>query len=308
MNIKKCPICGSNSASEFQEPAGDSKHIECARCGQYTMSGTLSDIIDTYKKHRHKLCAWIRNYNIERGKPPELDSSNIKKIINETPEYTVNEKLLYFLKYISKKSKYPGEIVPFSIDNDHPVCWASNRQEAKYYIKHAQDRGYLSRNTKNHNAVFRLTVPGWEYLYKNENLIKDTNQCFVAMRFSDEFENVWRKGIKPAITDAGYRPYRIDSEPHIDRIDAKIMTEIKKSKFLVAEVSAHNNGVYFEAGYAFGLNIPVFWVVSQDELKNVHFDTRQYRHVVYKDEESLKNDLHYLIVAVVGEQTSSRDD
>ncbi len=45
---------------------------------------------------------------------------------------------------------------------------------------------------------------------------------------------------------AGYKAYRVDSKPHSDRIDAKIITEIKNSRFLFADVTEQKQGVYFK--------------------------------------------------------------
>ena len=108
------------------------------------------------------------------------------------------------------------------------------------------------------------------------------------------------EGIRPAISDAGFKPYRVDAEPHVDRIDAKIVTEIKNSKFLVADVTEHKLGVYFEAGYAFGFGLPVIWTVRDDELSKAHFDTRQYNHIVWQSPTELKEKLYFVICAVIG--------
>ena len=94
------------------------------------------------------------------------------------------------------------------------------------------------------------------------------------MSFSADLKSIWEGPICNAIKKAGYKPYRGDAEPHIDRIDAKIISEIKNSRFVVADVTDQNRGVYFEAGYTLGLGLPVLWCVREDDLDNVHFDIR----------------------------------
>ena len=37
-----------------------------------------------------------------------------------------------------------------------------------------------------------------------------------------------------------------------------------------------------------GLGLPVVWSVREDELDDVHFDTRQFNHVVWKDPAELR--------------------
>jgi nucleoside 2-deoxyribosyltransferase len=127
-------------------------------------------------------------------------------------------------------------------------------------------------------------------------------QAFVAMSFDKEFLLIYKNAIAPAIESTGYRPYRVDSEPHLDRIDAKIISEIKNSRFIVADVTNQKTGVYYEAGFGHGLGLPVIWCVRHDDLKNVHFDTRQYNHIVWENETGLRDKLRDFILATIGKR------
>ena len=60
-------------------------------------------------------------------------------------------------------------------------------------------------------------------------------------------------------------------------------------------------GVYFEAGFAFGLNIPVIYLCREKEIDKIHFDTRQYHHITWSDAEELRRDLKNRILALIGE-------
>jgi nucleoside 2-deoxyribosyltransferase len=122
------------------------------------------------------------------------------------------------------------------------------------------------------------------------------------MSFSEDLKPIWEGPIFTAITKAGYKPYRVDAEPHSDRIDFKIISEIKNSRFLVADVTEHKLGVYFEAGYALGLGLPVIWCVRKDHLEKVHFDTRQYNHIVWEAPNELENQLYDFICAIIGKR------
>ena len=68
-----------------------------------------------------------------------------------------------------------------------------------------------------------------------------------------------RYGFQQGILEAGYDPVRIDHIEHINRIDDEIIAQINASRFVVADFTGHRGGVYFEAGYALGLGLPVFW-------------------------------------------------
>jgi len=123
------------------------------------------------------------------------------------------------------------------------------------------------------------------------------------MWFDDSMKDVYNKAIKPAIEAAGYSSYRVDDDrSHSDQITNKILAEIKNSKFLIADFthgdSGARGGVYFEAGYAQGLGIPVLWLIK-DNMKNAHFDTNHYPHTIWKDGElkQLKQNIQDNIIA-----------
>ena len=82
---------------------------------------------------------------------------------------------------------------------------------------------------------------------------------------------------KPVISHIGST-----AEPHNDLIDVKIISEIKNSRFVVADFTEQKHGVYFEAGYARGMGIPVIWCVRKDDLENLHFDTHHYNYILWE--------------------------
>ena len=131
------------------------------------------------------------------------------------------------------------------------------------------------------------------------------DQAFVAMWFDDSMLDAYEQGIEAAVRASGYRPLRIDRKEHINKIDDEIVAEIRRSRFLIADfTSAPNNprgGVYFEAGFALALGIPVIWTCREDVIGEVHFDTRQFNHIVWKDAEQLNRRLTTRIQAVLGQ-------
>ena len=120
------------------------------------------------------------------------------------------------------------------------------------------------------------------------------------MSFHASMNAAWEDGIKPALESVGYRPHRVDMKPHLERIDAKIQADIKGSRFVVADVTRQPQGVYFEAGYAMGLRRLVVWTVKKNALSRVHFDTRQFNHIVWRDPADLQAQLKDTVVAVLG--------
>ncbi len=107
------------------------------------------------------------------------------------------------------------------------------------------------------------------------------------MWFHEVMDAVYTQGLRPAIADAGYDPLRIDQKKHNDKIDDEIVAEIRRSGLLVADFTGDRGGVYYEAGLAVGLGIPVIRTCRKDHLPQLHLDTRQFLHLVWETPEEL---------------------
>ena len=130
------------------------------------------------------------------------------------------------------------------------------------------------------------------------------DQAFIAMWFDASMADAYEVGIEAAVRECGYRPLRIDHKEHVNKIDDEIVAEIRRSRFLVADFTAERDkprgGVYFEAGFAFALEKPVIWCCRSDLIDQVHFDTRQFNHIVWTTPVELKDKLKNRIGAVLG--------
>ena len=127
------------------------------------------------------------------------------------------------------------------------------------------------------------------------------------MWFDDSMDEVWENAIKPGIEDAGYQAIRIDRKEHLNKIDDEIIAELRRARFVVADFTHGDDGprggVYYEAGFAYGLSIPVIFSCRKDSIGKVHFDTRQYPHILWKAKklDEFRNRLTMRISAVIGD-------
>lgn len=157
-------------------------------------------------------------------------------------------------------------------------------------------------------AEFVISPVGWKRIEELSRTNKESKQAFVAMWNDPSTGDVYANGIALAIKEAGYDPKLIVTREHNNDICDEIIAEIRHSRFIVADFTAGcceecddckrkeacktkvraRGGVYFEAGYALGLGIPVIWIVRKEQLGQIHFDTRQYNHIDYKSPEDLK--------------------
>jgi hypothetical protein len=164
-----------------------------------------------------------------------------------------------------------------------------------------EERGWIDCNLNMQDIDVRLTEGGWARIAELERgeSRKELRQVFVAMWFDDTLKIAWEDGFKKAIEATGYRAIRIDLKEHNEKICDSIIAEIRKSLFLIADFTGHRGGVYYEAGFAKGLGMEVIWTCRKDHLENAHFDTRQYNHIAWNDEEDLFEKLKLRIEATI---------
>ena len=175
-------------------------------------------------------------------------------------------------------------------------------QETQYLLDYLQEQRWISM--PRYRGKYQITIEGYRRLAEAKTNV-DSGQAFVAMWFWDEMNAAYEKGIEPAIVDAGYKPMRIDRKQDVVKIDDEIIAEIRRSRFLVADFTQGEDGarggVYFEAGFAFGLNIPVIYLCREGSINKIHFDTRQYHHIAWSSPEKLRERLTKRILALIGE-------
>ncbi|MBI2418300.1 MAG: hypothetical protein HYV28_10455, partial [Ignavibacteriales bacterium] len=175
--------------------------------------------------------------------------------------------------------------------------------DSEYIVKPFLDLVFLYKSE--HPNIFptplKVTAKGWEYYNQIKSKpLGHSAQVFVAMWFDENRRVYYEQGIKPAIEDStNFKCIRVDTVQHNNKICDQIIAEIRKSKFMVADFTGDRSGVYYEAGFAQGLGIPVIWVVDETDVKNLHFDTRQYNHITYKDAEDLRLKLRARIEATI---------
>lgn len=104
-----------------------------------------------------------------------------------------------------------------------------------------------------------------------------TGYGFLALEFdSTEVEQLADRHIRPTIkAEVGYEIFDMRDVSRAGVIDQLLCETIRGSKFLIADLTDDNNGVYWEAGFAEGCDIPVIYICEESKFnaKSTHFDT-----------------------------------
>jgi len=211
----------------------------------------------------------------------------------------IDEALINFSKMIEFPSD-AAEITKITRWN----IFAHDHESEAYMIRQLIELGYIKHAGSTPGGTyliqrFTIETKGWARLRDLQDDATISDQAFVAMWFDDQMHEFYNEGIEPAVTELGYRSLRIDMKEHNNKICDEIIAEIRRSRFLIADFSGNRGGVYYEAGFAHGLGRPVIWTVREDYLEDVHFDTRQYNHIVYSTPEDLKEKLRARIRATI---------
>jgi hypothetical protein len=296
-------------------PDGDTAYFDSSRAGgKYRMTGTAATMLRSLDiKGKALLTTWLCNQRRAGIEYPAITSDVINSV-KETRPLTTTERVERALLHFNQSVRV-GEPIEFSTYDTRgeadefrlmAITESLNQDELLAFLKMMEQMSLLDDTTQAIGFYqFTPTASGWLKIDELITRLPSTSQAFVAMWFNDATQIAYADGIEPAIRDSGYRAVRIDKKEHNNKIDDEIIAEIRRSKFLVSDFTCEKEkvrgGVYYEAGFAMGLGIPVIWTVAKESLGDVHFDTRQYNHIVWDTPQTLRNLLKARIGAVIGD-------
>lgn len=105
--------------------------------------------------------------------------------------------------------------------------------------------------------------------------------AFIAMPFSEPFDTVYQEVIKPVVSELEIEVMRVDELAGPGVIFEDIKQQIENASIVIAEISAPNQNVYYELGYAHALKKPTILLARRGQ--ELPFDIRSYRVIFYDD-------------------------
>jgi hypothetical protein len=302
-----CPVCKSalrDIATDYDTDRTTKSYYNCQTCGKFFISLEAVVKLQTEVTPRHTLSSFLREYN-EYSYIPSIENIieiGIKDLDISPPD--IDEKIEKFLRYVSKKQKSEGSLVEITTVktaqiNSFVLFYCKDADEFRLlvesliYLQYCEfdDPQIISSTLK-----CKLTYLGIKKLYQINEINSISKQCFVAMSFSPEHKNIFIQGIKPAVESINnFKAYRVDEDrTNGEKIDNKIISEIKKSRFMVADFTGNKHNVYYEIGFAMGFKLPIIFTCEKtffEGTDKVKFDLRQYPIIVFSNFEELKTEL-----------------
>lgn len=336
-NGNKCPICERNNITINCNSINDAVYYyDCPDCGQYFAPSNIwhfkEPILSNYNISK------LRNYlfyNRTDNRAVLLNAEDYSKYItdefvevyNLTPEMVETwypksfvDKINKILLWLANKSRYMGDEITVKIEEICLLFFMYNKLELnsvsrewgnefrftlKFLLQNAlignQNVEHLKTITETlilHRSItFVLTEIAWRRIYELQINQSDNKNVFVAMKFGAETLAL-REKIKEGLE--GYNVRIMDEIEHNHQIVPEMLFEIRNSKFVIAELSNHNNGAYYEAGYALGLGKEVIHICQKSELSNgLHFDVAQVNTIIYENIDEIPAKLQKRIRATI---------
>ncbi len=306
METKNCKICESPSNNFEEDLRSGIFFFTCPQCGYYQITEEAFEDINLEsitEDDKTLFSGHIRN-NSNRENFLLLNTEMLLKIPEIVLSYkrlTVMEKVDSVLKYLGKEAVTLTDFVDIYL-NDYARFFLFKPNSLVTIIDFLRKQKYIRIQDKTDHYTCKLTIEGWGKYEKLKEINVYSKKVFVAFGFNTDFAEGLFKTVQSACYECNeFNAVKSDPSQHDEKICDKIIADIKESRFIVADFTGQNQGVYYEAGYAMGLGIPVIRTCREDEVDNkkLHFDTRQYSHISWVNMVGLKKQLIAKIKRIV---------
>jgi hypothetical protein len=282
-----CLVWGTPAT--FATTTRDAYRVNSSRAGGcFEISRSACATLENGSQNqRLRLTSWLIEQRLGGCECPVV-TTKILTLVESRKPLSVHERADRLLRWLTTLSPYIGALARVIDGGNAQAIFAYSEslegKEVRFLAKYLDSCGWLDSYSV-HTGGFDTTISakGYARLAELDTKHINSSQAFVAMWFDYGMTEAYDNGLAIGIRKAGYKPMRIDRKDHNNKIDDELIAEIRHSKFLVADFTQGENSargsVYYEAGFAHGLGIPVIFTYKKGSEATNHFDTRQYNHI-----------------------------
>ena len=296
--MQNCPVCRFPLDGFSLE--SDNYKIACPRCGQFEITRTAAESI-VMKKMGPRSIANICGF-IWRNSGIALSASNIYSLLEiKTPSF--RERAEKLLRALEKANANPGQQIVLDLESNPDwlsKAYASDDKEVAELLDYLAELGFI-RKKENMRGPFHVAISpqGFVHLDTNREISPQSKQGYVVLGVSEDMRQVFNEAIAPAISGAGYEPYKLANP----EISDEAVSAIRRSRFLLADLSSQAAPVYYQAGLATGLGLCVLLTCKEDAAANLPIELGAYSVILWRPDNlaSFKLRLQNRIEAILGQ-------
>ena len=277
---QQCDVCRSPANVR---PDGGYLVEDCSRCGDFQIDREAPQhpLLMNLDEHQRALLSHLIRRMQGRKRPIlpfDLFASLSKRALPTPAEMTDN----LLLTIAARVGGRPGRPVSLNHSEDLPLAasiGAVDGEDVLWAVRSLDAEQLISGNWLNYFTNGYLTASGWERVEELKRAHVASRYAFFARKFANhDLDDVYENCLVQAVSETGYELRTVTQKA--GHIDAIIEDEIRRCRFLVADLTDANAGAYWEAGLAEGLGKPVIYI-CRDGVQT-HFDT-DHRHTVRWD-------------------------
>ena len=289
-----CTMCGSEANGD--EQAFDVwQVVDCSRCGDFRITSLVALRRQLKEPKQRALASHLIRKMQAGGTRPELTEEFFAALRDQTLPTPAEASDNLILWMAEQQDGRPGQQVEVAYAN--PALLGTigvvGPEDVDWIVEYLRLGGYLSLSPNLQGAdryIGYLAPSGWARFEELKRAHVASRYAFLARRFANaELDKVVDRCLRLAIAQTGFELRTVTQRAGL--IDAVIEDEIRRCRFLIADLSDDNAGAYWEAGFAEGLGKPVIYICRAMEPdgkaeKKTHFDTN-HRQTVRWDMASL---------------------
>ncbi len=285
---KECPFCRTDASVHENVMELKCVYADCL-CGKFIIEQIALEDTGVYNKilgtdeDKILFSGYLRN-NQTTTITEVFISEELPGILDYCQRKTLSEKISDIKNYIYQKTTSIGKSVPLEVEKLYTLFYLKTHSELVKLLIYLRDTNILHDTPIDigPTANVILTVEGFSKIESSLEDYSQSKKVFIACQFKTNYEKDLVETIKAACAACGFDAKRVSDERHDKDITHKIIADINQSRFIIADFTDQNNGVYYEAGYAMGMSKKVIRLINKEQIEKLHYDTRQFNHIQWE--------------------------
>jgi|GEM_PF-838958 len=191
------------------------------------------------------------------------------------------------------------------------ICWDNGKTDLSKILQNLEQLGMPTDQLDNLKISKKIPItlsqpetPEKQIEFTQAHIELDEKLCFIIMPFTDKLNPIYESIIKPVVKDLKLSCLRADEIFTSKPIVEEVWENIKKARFLIADLTDRNPNVFYELGLAHALNKNV--ILMTQDIQDVPFDLRHYRIIVYQDSISGADKLKCTLKEFINERNNGK--